>query len=74
MICFSNYRKESTYLAEPSGKRICRTTVYFNDYDYETIVRRVISFGSVVKVISPQRVIDDIVERLKKQKQLFEGC
>ena len=74
MICFSNYRKESTYLTEPSGKRICRTTVYFNDYDYETIVRRVISFGSVVKVISPQRVIDDIVERLKKQKQLFEGC
>lgn len=68
MISFSNYRKESSFDAE---RQLCRTTVYYQAEDNENILQGILSFGATVRVISPQKVISEIVNRLKRQKQLL---
>ena len=70
MISFSNFRKESAYDEE---RQLCRTTVYYRPEDSETVLGNIISFGPTVRVASPQKSAEEIVRRLKRQKELLKN-
>ncbi len=66
MLHFANYQKETKQIDK--GIYEMKLT-YYKDDETEVLIR-VISFGPLVKVISPQSFIDLIIERLNKQKKL----
>ena len=40
-------------------------------FEEENLIRNIISLGPYVKVISPQRIVDEIVRRVKKSFHLL---
>lgn len=66
MLNFSHLKKEAEHLA---GKKY-QLTMYYDKEDETEILIRVLSFGPLVKVVSPEHFIEKIKRRLVKQKQL----
>lgn len=64
MLHFANFEKETRQIDKNSYEM---KLTYFSDDETEVIIR-ILSFGPMVKVLSPQSFIDLIIERLKKQK------
>jgi hypothetical protein len=67
MLHFANYEKTT---AQTEAKRYKMELTYYRDDETEVLIR-VLSFGPLVKVISPESFIDQIKERLKRQKNLI---
>jgi len=65
MLHFSNHRKETVRLDE----KHYQMTLHYNKDDESEILIRVLSFGPYLKVISPDKFIDLIRERLIKQQK-----
>lgn len=66
MLHFAHFEKR----AEKIGRRRYRLTVTYDRNDVNEIVIRVLSFGPMVRVISPDSFIDLIKERLVRQTKL----
>lgn len=66
MLHFSHLEKETVRL----DNGIYRLTLYYDRDDETELLIRVLSFGPVLKVISPDSFIDKIKERLDMQKIL----
>jgi len=65
MLHFSNLRKETVRLDE----KHYQMTLYYNRDDESELLIRVLSFGPYIQVISPDKFVDLIRERLIKQQK-----
>ena len=65
MLHFSDLRKETSRLDE----KHYQMTLHYNKDDESEILIRVLSFGPYVRVISPDRFIELVRERLIKQRE-----
>jgi hypothetical protein len=63
MLHFSNHRKETARI----GDSIYRMTLWYDSDDETEILIRILSFGPMIRVISPDSFVRQIKERLKKQ-------
>ena len=68
MLHFSDLEKETEKLDE---KRY-RITLKYRQSDETELLIRILSFGPVLKVLEPHRMVDQIRERLARQTVLFE--
>lgn len=64
LLHFSHFEKQ----AESIGKNCYKINIKYNSDDETEILIRILSFGPMIKVIEPQRFIELIKSRLKKQK------
>lgn len=64
MLHFANFQKETRQTDKNCYEM---KLTYFTDDETEVLVR-ILSFGPMVKVLSPQSFIDLITQRLKNQK------
>lgn len=67
MLHFSDLEKET----EKIGERRYRITLHYLQGDETEILIRVLSFGPVLKVIGPERMVTQIRERIRKQMDLI---
>jgi len=65
MLHFSNLRKETVRLDD----KHYQMTLYYNRDDESELLIRVLSFGPYIQVISPDKFVDLIRERLVKQQK-----
>jgi len=65
MLHFSNHRKETVRLDE----KHYQMTLHYNKDDESELLIRVLSFGPYIRVISPDKFIDLVRERLMKQRK-----
>ena len=63
MLEFAYYRKQ----AERTDDGNYRVRLWYDRSERTEILIRILSFGPVVKVISPESFINEIIERLSKQ-------
>lgn len=61
-IMFSTYDTETIKL--PDGNSLMK--IYYYSFDEKEIIDRIFSFGPYIQVISPQSVVDKIIERLER--------
>lgn len=66
MLHFSDLEKETECLDE----RHYRIRLRYREGDETEILIRILSFGPVLKVLEPKRMVDQIRERLAKQRKL----
>ena len=66
MLHFANYEKSTTQIDE---KHYEMKLTYYKDDETEVLIR-VLSFGPLLKVISPDSFIDQVKERLNRQREL----
>lgn len=67
-MCFSGMERTARDLG--NNKYEIRLNYYL--FEEENLIRSIISLGPYVKVVSPQRIADEIVERVKKSIRLYE--
>ena len=68
MLHFACYKKRTEKLGD-SGKYLCR--IYYSR-DVETeLLRQILSFGPVVKVLGPESFLKQVKERVERQQRLF---
>lgn len=68
MLEFASYEKH-TEIDENTG--ICTALLYFDKQDETEILIKLLSFGPVIKIESPQSFLDQFTERISKQKNLL---
>lgn len=61
-MCFSGMERTSRELGD--NRYEIRLNYYL--FDEESLIQNIISLGPYVKVISPQRIVDEVVKRVKK--------
>ena len=66
MLHFSHLEKETEKLGEGKYK----VKLLYEQEDETEILIRLLSFGPVIKVLSPQSLIDQIIKRIEKQEKL----
>ena len=64
MLHFAHFEKQ----AECVGKRKYRLNITYNKDDEPEMVIRILSFGPLVKVLGPDKFVNLIKEKLKKQQ------
>ncbi|TYQ15545.1 UNVERIFIED_CONTAM: WYL domain-containing protein [Acetivibrio alkalicellulosi] len=67
-MCFSGMERSARQI----NKDKYEIQLYYYLFDEENLIRNIISLGPYVKVISPQRVVDEIVRRVKKSIKMYE--
>ena len=70
LLHFAHFAKE----AEKTGDNSYRVTVEYAVNDETEMVIRILSFGPMIKVISPDGFIDLIKRRLSDQKKYLKSC
>ena len=65
LMHFAHFEKE----AEKIGEKTCRVTLRYDKADETELVIRILSFGPFIRVVSPQRFVNLIRERLIMQKK-----
>ena len=68
MLHFSDLEKET----EKTGDKKYRVTIWYKADDETEMVIRLLSFGSVLKVLEPEGMVKLIRERLKRQAQYLQ--
>lgn len=63
MLHFSHFEKA----VEKQSDNLYRVTIKYQDEDEKELVIRILSFGPVIKVISPAKVVDRIRKKLEEQ-------
>ena len=66
-MCFSGMERTARDLG--NNKYEIRLNYYL--FEEENLVRSIISLGPYVRVVAPQRIVDEIVTRVKKSIQLY---
>lgn len=66
MLHFAHFEKQ----AEKTGENTYRLTIRYDRDDETEILIRILGFGPFVKVTEPQKFVDLMVNRLKRQKKL----
>lgn len=69
MLHFACYRKQTERLGD-SGKYLCR--IYYREEMEAELLIQILSFGPVVKVLGPERFLDQIRSRVRRQAILTE--
>jgi predicted DNA-binding transcriptional regulator YafY len=69
MLHFSDCRKETRRLDD----KHYHVTLWYDSQDETEILIRVLSFGQMIRVTSPESFINLIKERIIRQKNLFRG-
>lgn len=68
MMEFASYEKH-TILDDESGE--CTATLWYDLQDETELLIKLLSFGPILKVIAPQRMLDQMRERVNRQFQLL---
>ncbi len=63
LLHFSHFKKRT----ERTGDGLYRMTLEYEEEDEEEMILRVLSFGPTVRVVSPQRIRDALIEKIKHQ-------
>ncbi|MDD4297665.1 MAG: WYL domain-containing protein [Ruminiclostridium sp.] len=66
-MCFSGMERTARELG--NNKYEIRLNYYL--FEEENLIRDIISLGPYVKVISPQRIVDEIIRRVKKSIDMY---
>jgi len=66
-MCFSGMERTARSLG--NNKYEIKLNYYL--FEEENLIRNIISLGPYVKVISPQRIVDEVVARVKKAISLY---
>jgi predicted DNA-binding transcriptional regulator YafY len=66
-MCFSGMERTARELG--NGKYEIRLNYYL--FEEENLIRSIISLGPYVRVVSPQKIADEIVKRVKKSIGLY---
>ena len=45
--------------------------IYYEDCDSLELVLKLLSFGKVIKILTPGYIKDEVLKRIEKQKQYF---
>lgn len=69
MLHFSHLEKE----VEKQSDKLYRVTVKYQNEDEKELVIRILSFGPVIKVISPSQIVDRVKKKLQDQLMLCES-
>lgn len=64
MLCFSHLEKQ----AEKLDNLHYRITLKYDEADENEMIIRILSFGPMIKVISPDSIIEELKSRIEKQK------
>ena len=67
-MCFSRMEREARNL----GNNKYEIRLNYNLFEEENIIQNIISLGPYVKVISPQKIVDEVVQRVKKAMDMYE--
>lgn len=70
MLQFSSYEKRTRYL-DDEDKYIC--SLYYDPGDEMELLIRLLSFGPVVKLLSPASLVEKLRERVMKQWELLSA-
>jgi hypothetical protein len=68
-MCFSGMERTSRDL----GKNKYEIRLNYYLFEEENLIRSIISLGPYVRVVSPQKISDEIVKRVKKSISLIQG-
>ncbi len=68
MMEFASYEKH-TVIDEESGK--CTATLWYDLQDETELLIKLLSFGPILNVTGPTRLVDQIRDRITKQYQLL---
>ena len=69
LLHFSHLRKETKRL---DGKHY-RVTLYYDSQDETEMVIRLLSFGPMIRVTEPERMVQQLRERIERQRKLTEA-
>lgn len=64
----SNYERTTTF---DETTNTCTVQLYYYPFDEDNLIETLISFGPIIKVLSPLPVVLKMKERIDKQKHLF---
>lgn len=67
-IELSNYQRTATFDKETNSSIM---KIYYEDSDSLELVLKLLSFGKVIKILTPGYIKDEVLKRIKKQKQYF---
>lgn len=68
MLHFAQYRKQTEYDKE---KQVYYCSIYYDIEDEPQLLIEILSFGPVIRVLSPDSFVQSIRERVKRQHELF---
>ncbi|MBE6760309.1 MAG: WYL domain-containing protein [Ruminococcaceae bacterium] len=71
MLQFSSYEKRTRYLDE-EDKYLC--SIYYDPSDEPELLIRLLSFGPVIKLLSPAALVDKLRERIARQWELISSA
>lgn len=71
LVAFSLFPKKDVLVIDPSHYRLI---LWIQKNDGDEFFRRVISFGPLIRVESPSWLIEEIRERIRRQKALFQSA
>lgn len=69
-IQLSNFERSSEYIKETNT---CRIKIYYYDFDESELIITLLSYGPILKVISPESFKQKIVARIGKQLKLYKN-
>lgn len=69
MLHFASFKKQTEYIPE-NNTYLCY--IYYDENDELELLIRILSFGPVIKVLSPESFLNLIRKKLTEQKKLFD--
>jgi len=69
MVQFASYEKRTRYIEE-EDKYIC--SLYYDLSDETELLIRLLSFGPVVRLLSPDSLVEQLRQRVKRQWELMQ--
>lgn len=68
MMQFTQYRKEAVKISE-NQYQIC---IWYDKEEEQDLMIQLLSFGPLIKILSPEKIISKMEERIRKQKELMK--
>jgi len=66
---FSSFKKSARFLREKNKHQL---TVYYYNFEEAEVLSRILYLGKDVVVISPERIRNEIISRVKKALERYE--
>lgn len=67
-IELSNYQRTATFDKETNSSKM---KIYYEDSDTGELIIKLLSFGKVIKILTPGIIKDEVIKRINKQKEYF---
>ena len=67
-IELSNYKREAMFDNETNTSKM---KIYYEESDIGELIIKLLSFGKVIKILTPGLIKDEVIKRIKKQKEYF---